>query len=82
MSFISEAMVLGVMGSLVLGPKRVAKLTTDITRIVRKMKAVQQELTIQFQTELAEAEVRDPKLPQTVTPSQGGLRVEHADPPA
>lgn len=79
MSFVTEMMVLGAVGSLVLGPKRVAKLTADVTRVVRKMQSVQQELTTQFQTELAEAELRKPYLAQPITPSQGGLSPGHAE---
>ena len=82
MSFVTEMMVLGAIGSLVLGPKRVAKLTADVTRVVRKMKAVQQELTTQFQSEVAAADLRKPNLAQPITPSQVGLSVGHAEPPA
>lgn len=79
MSFVTEMMVMGAIGSLLLGPKRVAKLTADVTRVVRKMKAVQQELATQFHTELAEAELDKPNLAPPITPSQGGLSPGHAE---
>lgn len=82
MSFVTEVMVLGAIGSLVLGPKRVAKLTADVTRFMRKMKAMQNDLTRQLQSELEEKDLQNPKVAQPVTPSQGGLSMECAEPPA
>lgn len=72
MSFISEFMVLGLIGSVVLGPKRVAKLVADGTRMMNKLKAVQAELSTQLSTELAESDLRAPKAAQHITPSQDG----------
>lgn len=82
MSFISEFLVLGIIGSVVLGPKRMAKLAADATRMMNKLKAVQQELSSQLQNELAEADLRDPKLARSITPTQDGPSTQTAGPAA
>jgi Sec-independent protein translocase protein TatA len=49
---VSEFLVLGVIGSIVLGPKKMVKLSADASRLMQKFKSVQQDFTRQLETEL------------------------------
>ena len=62
MSMMSEVLVLGALGSVVLGPKKMAKLAADISRVLEKLKTSKNELAAALQNELSmESSLPSPK---------------------
>jgi len=80
MSMVSEFLVLGVIGSVVLGPRKMAKLSADAARLMQKFKAVQQDFTQHLQSELNPV-LAAPTAPSVVEPGSPVHPVSHQDAP-